>query len=110
MKININDLRHIIETIRKQKDFERMQEQYLGEMLPESVAPVIINPIWDALETLLDLYLGEDDFSSWWIWECNCGRKYDSKCWVTYKGERKEFPLHTAEDIMELVKFRHQNE
>ena len=33
-KVTLNELRKIIDTIRKQKDFERMQEQYLGEMLP----------------------------------------------------------------------------
>lgn len=99
--ITEQELAKIVESIRRQEEYEVRVERALAGLDADGRAPIIVMPIWDAVERLLDAVLetGAFDFASWWIHDTDCGaNKEAARVWTD--GDGKEWPLTTPAEVL----------
>lgn len=89
-------LNKIIEGVKKQLRYEERCMEAFKVIFPESVTPVPVNPLWQAIATAVDAYLGVEDFFAWWIWDTDCGTNDRAHIWL---GQAC-YPVRNAKEIL----------
>lgn len=89
-------LNEIIEGAKKQLRYEEVCMEALKVIFPESVAPIVVNPLWSTFATAMDVALGLEDFFGWWIWGTECGIKDNARIWLNEVC----YPVRNAREIL----------
>ena len=89
-------LNEIIEGAKKLLQYEERCIEAFKVIFPESYPPVLVNPLWRAFTTAMDVALGLEDFFGWWIWETECGTKDNARIWL----DEVCYPVTNAKEIL----------
>lgn len=97
--ISQTDLEKIIESMKKQREYEDSVSAAFGKVFPSQHAPFLEIPLWSGISRALDSALGlGEDFFEWWIWETDCGENESrAKIWLE---DGTEIPVRNAEEII----------
>lgn len=104
--MEVSELQAIIKSIKAQLKYERTCCDAAKMMFPDCLSPIMSCPLWEGFSKVLDCALGleAEEFTSWWIWETNCGQ--DERMAVIYFDDGIQMPVRNAEEIIKYSEYR----